>query len=304
MTEDVRQKVLIVDDDALNRQVLCDLLKTDCQVILAKNGEQALEKAAQHLPDLILLDVLMPDMDGYEVLQRLKADHRTSPISVIFITGMDTPEDEARAFQAGISDYITKPYHVPVVQARIALHLRLARHYHLLESLANIDALTEIPNRRHFDRILQEECRRASRSGQTLSLAMLDVDFFKQYNDHYGHAMGDRTLRAIATALRTGLHRPADLCARYGGEEFVLILPDTDHGGAITVADNIRASIEQLAIPHEHSAVSAYVTISVGMASCAGEQMQMTRPEELLALADSCLYQAKAHGRNRVEGTG
>lgn len=300
MSDAALQKILIVDDTALNRQLLNELLKDEHTVILAKDGEQALEKAAQHRPDLILLDVLMPGMDGYEVLRRLKADPRTADIAVIFITGLDSPEEEAKGLSLGGSDYIAKPFHAPVVQARVALHLKLARQRRLLESLANIDALTEIANRRQVDQALAGECRRASRAATPLSIALLDIDYFKQYNDHYGHAMGDQVLQDVAFTLNKGMGRPGDLAGRYGGEEFVLIMPGTNQDGAIALADGLRSKIEALAIAHEKSSIAACITVSIGTATAHGEEMP--RPDALLKIADERLYRAKALGRNRVVG--
>ena len=192
------QKVLVADDDAINREVLGELLKPEYTVLLARNGAQTLERAARHLPDLILLDVMMPDMDGYAVLRSLRDDPRTAQISVIFISGLDRPEDEANGLKMGASDYIVKPFNQTVVMARVALHLQVVRQRRMLERLANIDGLTELANRRRFDEMYNLEWQRARRSSRPLSLALLDIDAFKQYNDRYGHPAGDRALRSVA----------------------------------------------------------------------------------------------------------
>ncbi|WP_027468419.1 diguanylate cyclase [Deefgea rivuli] len=296
MTE--RQKILVVDDSASNRQLLGELLQADYTVLLAKNGEQALLRTRQQLPDLILLDVVMPEMDGYEVLSQLKADLHTASIGVIFITGLDTPADEERGLLLGASDYITKPFHPAVVKARVAVHMQVARQRRMLETLANIDALTELPNRRQLDAVLAAECSRAGRTGNPLSVALLDVDFFKPYNDFYGHAMGDRVLQSIARVLSGNLKRPCDVAARYGGEEFVLIMPDTPLDGALELAEALCRAIAELHIPHEKSTDYACVTVSIGIASSRAA-VQPTA-DSLLQVADSRLYQAKAAGRNRV----
>src|SRR3954470_13406986 len=165
MTVAEPQKVLIVDDDAGTRQILADLLKPDYTVLLAKNGAQTLERAARHLPDLILLDVMMPDMDGYDVLRRLRADPLTEPIAVIFISGLDRPEDEATGLKMGAADYITKPFNATVVMARVALHLEIVRQRRILEQMAHADGLTELANRRRFDQVYELEWQRARRSG-------------------------------------------------------------------------------------------------------------------------------------------
>lgn len=292
------QKVLIADDDAVNRQVLAELLKPEYTVLLAKNGEQALERAQRHAPDLVLLDVLMPDMDGYEVLRRLRADPQTAQITVIFISGLNRPEDEANGLKMGAADYIAKPYNATVVMARVALHLQLVRQRRMLERLANVDGLTELANRRRFDELYAVEWQRAQRNGRPLSLALLDIDAFKQYNDHYGHPAGDRALRAVARAAGAGLRRPADLAARYGGEEVVLLLPDTDAVQARHIMAGILEAIAALQLPHAASGVEPYLTVSVG-----GATLGEYGPEsaaELFEAADVQLYRAKHGGRNRI----
>jgi diguanylate cyclase (GGDEF)-like protein len=292
------QKVLVVDDAAINRQILADLLKTDHTVILAKSGDQALTLAAQHVPDLILLDVVMPEVNGYEVLRQLKADPRTAAIAVIFITGLDTPEDEEYGLTLGASDYITKPFNLAVVRARVRCHLQLARQRRMLETLANIDGLTEIANRRHFDERYAAEWAHAMHHGQPLSVAILDIDFFKDYNDRAGHAMGDRVLQAVASVLTDGLIRSTDLAARYGGEEFALLLPDTDAKGAMQLAERLRDATGRLAIPHPDAHGFGRITVSLGGATL--QQATQETAADLLKAADDHLYRAKKEGRNRV----
>jgi diguanylate cyclase (GGDEF)-like protein len=292
------QKVLIADDDPINRQVLAELLKPEYTVLLAKNGEQALERAMRHAPDLVLLDVLMPDMDGYEVLRRLRANPQTEHLAVIFISGLDRPEDEANGLKMGAADYIAKPFNATVVMARVALHLQLVRQRRMLERLANIDGLTELANRRRFDELYAVEWQRARRNGSPLSLALLDIDCFKQYNDHYGHPAGDRALRAVARTAAACVQRPADLAARYGGEELVLLLPDTDAAQARHVAEGLWTAIAGLQLAHAASRVAPVLTVSIG-----GATLGQHGPEnaaELFEAADSQLYRAKQEGRNRV----
>jgi diguanylate cyclase (GGDEF)-like protein len=298
MNIDQQQKVLVADDDAINREVLGELLKPDYTVVLARNGAQTLERAGRHLPDLILLDVIMPDMDGYEVLRRLRGDPQTAHIAIIFISGLDRPEDEANGLKMGASDYIVKPFNQTVVMARVALHLQVVRQRRMLERLANIDGLTELANRRRFDEVYEQEWQRSCQSGRPLSLALLDIDAFKQFNDRYGHPAGDRALRSVARTTGAAMHRPGDLAARYGGEELLLLMPETDAQSAHAIAEGLRAAIAGLAIPHEASSVAPVLTVSIGGATFdpAGNE----QPFELFEAADAQLYRAKQAGRDQV----
>lgn len=291
------QTVLVVDDEKQNRTLLAELLVDDCRIALAKNGAQALERAHELQPDLILLDVMMPDINGYEVIQALKSDDATRQIPVIFISALDSTADEERGLDLGAVDYITKPFHPSIVRKRVRNHLQSCHHRHLLENLAKIDSLTEIANRRRYDEALENEWRRCSRTHSPLSLAIIDVDHFKAYNDHLGHAEGDRVLRLIAKKLTEFVRRSGDLIARYGGEEFVLLLPNSSGPAAAHVGEEIRAGIEALHLPHPASAASPVVTISLG-----GITIQPTGGEidpQFFLAADAALYEAKAGGRNR-----
>ncbi|WP_151703147.1 GGDEF domain-containing protein [Nitrincola alkalilacustris] len=291
-------KILIVDDHVGSLHLLDSLLKVDHTVILAKTGEQALALARQQSPDLILLDVRMPDMDGYQVLKALKGDERTSTIPVIFITGLDRPEDEAQGLQMGAVDYIVKPFNSLVVRARVATHIKLVRQRRMLELLANIDGLTEMPNRRQFNTVFEAEWRRSRRNGLPLAIAVVDVDCFKQYNDHYGHAEGDRVLQALGRHLQLAAKRPGDLAARIGGEEFVLIMPGTDVDHALKVSEALRRQIEALGIKHEFSEVKPFITISIGLATSV--EAAIDSADMLFRRADERLYKAKGLGRNQV----
>jgi len=298
MTSEAKQRILIVDDERVNRAVLSTVLNDDHQVILAKSGEQALERLGIDAGiDLILLDVLMPDMDGYEVLRRIKQNDATKDIPVMFITALNTIGDEERGLNLGACDYIGKPFSPAIVKARVSNLLRFVRQRKLLETLAGRDGLTEIPNRRAFDQALTQEIGRSERSGQAFSLALLDIDYFKQFNDIYGHARGDEALKAVARAITSALRRPADIAARYGGEEFALVLPDAGPGGAYEFAETIRRAVEDLSMRHEGSAVAPHVTVSIGGITCSGAARDASA---LLAAADQQLYEAKRSGRNRV----
>ena len=308
-----KARILIVDDEKMNLKILVDLLKDDYTLVLARNGKQALNFSFHTPPpDLILLDVVMPYMGGYEVIKKLKDHDSTKDIPVIFITALSSMEDEEQGLKLGAVDYITKPFSPPIVKMRIHTHLRFVHQHRLLDKLAYLDALTEIPNRRRFDEMFKKEYARAQRNNSPLSLGMLDVDFFKQYNDNYGHAMGDRALHGIASALKNSLKRPADLVARYGGEEFAVILPETDAESASRVAQRVRKAVLDLQIPHLYSSVSKHVSISIGIVTMCFDSLNKKAPpaqgintddynrEKLLEQADRNLYFAKQNGRNRV----
>ena len=290
--------VLVVDDEKPNRDLLAELLKHDCRVILAKNGTQAIDRAHELQPDLILLDVLMPDMSGHQVIQALKHDDATRHIPVIFVSALDSPEDEERGLDLGAVDYITKPFHPSIVRKRVRNHLQSVHHRHLLENLAMIDSLTEIANRRRYNEALENEWRRCARSNSPLSLALIDVDHFKAYNDRQGHAAGDSVLRSIATTLTGFMRRPGDLAARYGGEEFILLLPQVDAEAAARIGNEIRTAVESMHLPHPDSPVSRYVTISLGGMTTNPRDGQVD--SQFFRKADVALYEAKAKGRNRV----
>jgi diguanylate cyclase (GGDEF)-like protein len=289
--------VLIVDDMPANIQLLAEVLKSDYRVRVASQGDKALEIACSDSPpDLILLDIMMPGMDGYEVCQRLKADEKTNAIPVIFVTAKSGADDEAYGLNLGAVDYITKPFHLPVVRARVKTHVNLKLKTDLLEDLALVDGLTYIPNRRRFDQALEQEWARACRERFPLALAMLDVDHFKAYNDHYGHGAGDDCLRRVADALKHTMQRPSDMVARYGGEEFALLMPNTDGSGACTIAERARLAVAESGLPHAYSPTAEHVTISIGVAAA---HPRAGAAEPLLLSADQALYQAKHSGRNR-----
>ena len=256
--------LLIFDDEKQNRLLLTELFGTTYKIIQAKNGVQALEKARQHRPDLILLDVLMPEMDGMDVLRELKRDDATRLIPVIFITALDSATDEENGLNLGAVDYISKPFHPPIVRVRVRNQLQLVHQRRLLEQLASLDGLTGIPNRRQFDATLLKEWHRCQRNQQPLSLIVADVDFFKKYNDALGHAAGDRVLQEVAATLRQAARRPGDLVARYGGEEFVLLLPETDATSAQALAEGLQQLLHSKALPHPDSSLGPWLTMSMG----------------------------------------
>ena len=262
-------KLLLVDDQPVNIQTLYQIFADDHEVFMATSGEQALALCRDKQPDLVLLDVIMPGMDGLETCQRLKEDDDTADIPVIFVTSQNSPEEETHGLEVGAVDFISKPVNPAVVRARVKTQLTLKAQTDALRMLASLDGLTGVPNRRIFDERLDAEWRACRRSGSPLSLLMVDVDHFKLYNDHYGHLDGDQCLKAVASALASSVERGRDMLARFGGEEFVCLLPDTDLEGAKHIAEKLRQAVEGLAIPHVESKTAATVTVSLGVATTA-----------------------------------
>ncbi len=290
--------VLIVDDVPVNLALMSAILENDCRTICTSDSAQVRSLALEHQPDLILLDIMMPGLNGFDVCELLKANPSTRDIPVIFLTSLTEEEDEERGLGLGAIDYITKPFSVPVVRARVRNHLELQRQRDLLERLSSIDGLTGISNRRALDGALEREWLRALRHESPLSLLMIDVDLFKQFNDGYGHIAGDECLKAVARTVAEQAGRAADLVARYGGEEFACILPDTCRGGAVRVAEKIRNAVIDLQIPHAFSSVAPQVTVSIGGATT--RPVKQLDAAELVRRADAQLYESKKSGRNRI----
>ncbi len=297
---DERPRILVVDDQPTNIQTLYQVLKGDYDVAMATDGSQAIDLCQRRPPDLVLLDVVMPGIDGFEVCRRLKTDPATRDVPVIFVTARDSTEDETLGLEVGAVDFIAKPVNPPVVRARVRTHIALKRQADLLRSMAFNDGLTGVANRRWFDERLQVEWLRCRRNKMPLSLILFDLDHFKAYNDRYGHQAGDDCLRAVASAMKSRLGRPADLLARYGGEEFVCLLPETPLEGARAKAEDLGRAVLELAIAHADSPTAPVVTISRGVAMAA--PALDGNPGELLQRADEHLYAAKRAGRNRTEG--
>ncbi len=295
-----KPRLLVVDDQPINIQVMHQIFATQYQVFMATSGQRALDFCHKTPPDLVLLDVVMPGMDGFEVCQALKADSTTSDIPVIFVTAHTDAAQETRGLDVGAVDFISKPVNPAVVRARVKTQLTLKLQSDLMRKLVFLDGLTGVFNRRYFDQQLAVETARSLRSRSPLALIMLDVDFFKRYNDHYGHQAGDDCLRDIAATLKESLRRPADLVARYGGEEFACILPDTAFEDALLIAADLEKNVRLRNIPHAASQVSDVVTISLGVAGQPGNVA--SDASKLLALADAQLYCAKNAGRARVWG--
>ncbi|KOX99705.1 diguanylate cyclase [Pseudomonas nunensis] len=293
-----RPKLLIVDDQPTNIRVLHELFREDFDVFMATSGEQAITVCHVQQPDLILLDVVMEGMDGYEVCRRLKADTATQGIPIIFITAQQQESEELLGLELGAVDFISKPINPVIVKARVRTHLTLKLQSDLLRSMAMMDGLTGVANRRKFDEDISADWRLCFREQKPLSLILADVDFFKRYNDRYGHQAGDGCLKSVARALSETVGRPYDLVARYGGEEFACVLPKTDLSGAVEIAQRMQERVRALGIEHSASDVDRVVTISLGVATLtpSGD----LEYQALIEAADKQLYEAKSAGRGRV----
>jgi len=304
--------ILIVDDNPDNLSVLNSALAGQgYRVLSKKSGEDAIRTAEKRNPDLILLDILMPGIDGFETCRRLKQDDRLKEIPVIFMSALSDTVDKIRGFEIGGVDYVTKPFQQEELHARINTHLTIRKlqeelrsRNELLQEMVSLDGLTGIANRRRFDEVLERELKRHTRDRLPLSLILCDIDYFKLYNDTYGHQEGDHCLKKVAACLKKAANRETDLAARYGGEEFVLICSNTDADGAAIVADNIRQHLEDTGIEHRASKVCGTVTISMGIRTAAPEEA--LSPESIIREADEALYEAKKSGRNcfRTKKTG
>lgn len=289
--------ILVVDDMTTTLLLLHDLLKDTYEVKIAKSGTKALEiLESPNDIDLILLDIEMPDINGYDVCKRIKNNETIKNIPIIFITGRTSQEDEEYGLNLGAIDYITKPFNKAIVKLRIKNYLDLKIKNDMLEKLSMYDGLTNIRNRRYFDETFEKTFSEIKRDKKSLAVLMIDIDFFKPYNDNYGHGQGDETLRKVAKALEKTIKRASDFVARYGGEEFVILLKDINKDGVEAVANNLLNAVRELKITHEFSKIENYVTISIG-ASFYNSNSDITKLE-LLLKADETLYNVKNSGRN------
>jgi len=290
--------ILIIDDNPRSIKALSLLIRDFGQVIFATSGEAGIAMTIKTKPDLILLDVEMPGMNGYEVCRQLKGDVATRSSGIIIVTSHDSVEHEVAALEAGAADFITKPLNAPVVRARVKTQLLVKKQADELHRQAEQDGLTGIYNRRYFDSYFEQEWRRHQRQRSSLGLALVDVDHFKAYNDSYGHQQGDECLRSVALGLKAALRRPGEFVARYGGEEFAVVLPYTDDQELLRIGPWLCEQVRALKIPHGWSEASDFVSVSVGLVSCvAGKVCNHT---QMLGQADEALYQAKASGRDRA----
>ena len=290
--------ILAVDDSPENLDLIKNILEPYYTVKVAPSSKLALQIARSQKPDLILLDIMLDEISGYEICHHLKEDDSTRNIPVIFLTAKRSEADEVQGFKIGASDYITKPFSPAIVLARVKTQIHLKAKTDLLEKLASLDGLTEIPNRRAFDSALERQFNQAKRTNTPLSLLIMDIDNFKLFNDHYGHPMGDDCLRRVANALTRQTQRPEDLVARLGGEEFSILLPNTDNFGAAMRAEKYRLAIENLKIHQANNSPLPYVTVSVGVGTVIAHTHDSV--QGLLQAADDALYRAKRQGRNQV----
>ncbi len=307
-------KMLLVEDSKMTLKMLSDYLANMGlrNLLTAETGKDALEIFGKERPDIVLLDVLLPDIDGFEVAKQIRALERGENWSaIIFLSSMSEDEDVARGIEAGGDDYLMKPVSEVVLKAKIRAMRRLVEMQRALvdvsrqlnvankelQRLSITDGLTGIANRRMFDEMLSREWRRCARMQKPLSLIMVDIDYFKQYNDNYGHQMGDACLKQVAEQVSRSASRPGDLATRYGGEEFALILGETDSNGAKWVANHIRQHVADLKLEHPASP-SHFLSVSCGVSTVVpGDKLSL---ETLLKTADHALYMAKTQGRDQI----
>jgi diguanylate cyclase (GGDEF)-like protein len=288
--------ILVIDDEKSNILALTGILSEDYRVLAVMDSLDAVETVLEDMPDLILLDILMPEMDGYEIITALKANEKTQHIPVIFITGLDTAEAEEKGLVLGAADYIPKPFNAAIVKIRVRNQVKILDQYRTIERISLLDQLTGIPNRRSFENRIRLEWGKAAREQMPLSLLVIDIDRFKIYNDTYGHQQGDTVLQTLAQSFSVILKRPADFAARWGGEEFTVLLPNTNPSGAMEVAEQMRHYIENMVIVLNDTITR--ITLSIGVFTrMPGFSCSI---DEFITNADKALYRAKNTGRNRV----
>ena len=308
-----RPTVLVIDPSASNRALICECLRQlpEVRTMATGDSEQALQMVRETWPSLILLDTTQQDINGIELTKIIRAwelsrtETGISPWTpIVFLSSVTDEDTLAQGILAGGDDFLCKPVSEVVLLAKVRAMLRISTRqqeicevHRQLKEVANLDSLTGIPNRRHFDDTLAIEWKRCLRNEIPLSIVLSDVDFFKQFNDIYGHQAGDFCLKAVASSLSESLFRIEDTVARYGGEEFVAILPGTDANGAYAVAERMRQSARDLCIPHERG-IDGHVSCSFGVAST--HPSADMAPQQLIKTADTSLYAAKSAGRNRV----
>jgi diguanylate cyclase (GGDEF)-like protein len=290
--------ILIVEDNPMNLKVLDTIVSNKYDTVLATTGTEAIEKAKSNDVDLILLDIMLPELDGYTVCKILKDSDYCKSTPIIFVTALNSHEDELKGLECGGVDFITKPFSAPIVMARIDTHLKLRQRTKELCKLATVDPLTSIANRRAFDENIKLEWKKSMIELTPLSIVMIDADHFKIYNDSYGHQKGDVCIQEIAKAIEEALDTDKNLVARYGGEEFVVILTECDKECAMQSAKRIKDSIYNANIPYDKSPISDRVTVSIGISTCTPSKNIDTKT--LIDNADKALYVSKNSGRDKI----
>lgn len=291
------ENILIIDDSSVQADMLRSILEEDYQITTANTAEEGLRLAKAGNFSLVLLDVIMPEMDGFQMLKALQEEVITRHIPVILITSLGDSEHEERGLILGAVDYISKPYHPHIVKARVNTHVKLYRYRRQVEQQSMVDSLTGVPNRRSYDDCHQKRWQDAIRLGIPISICMIDIDNFKRYNDTFGHPAGDKAITAVARTATAYLRRGTDFFARYGGEEFIAIIQGDTAEAAFKQMCRVRQEVEGLHIPHCPEA-GPWVTISIGGITVIPRVSDSY--ETHLKIADTMLYDAKRHGRNRV----
>lgn len=295
-----QERILIIDDSPVQADRLRSILQDDYAITLANTAEMGLKYAREGNYDLVLLDVVMPEMDGFVLLKKLQEEVITQHTPVILITSLNDVENEERGLTLGAVDYITKPYHPPIVRARVNTHIKLCRYRQQVEQKAMIDPMTGVANRRGYDTCHYRKWQDAVRLKTPISLCMMDIDKFKVYNDTFGHPAGDKVIRAVAKVANDYLRRSTDFFARYGGEEFVAIIQGSEAEMAFAQMKQLREAVERLHIPHNPE-VSQWITVSIGGITVRPKLSDSY--DTYLKIADTMLYDAKRFGRNQVVWT-
>ncbi len=298
-----KQKILIVDDNKINNELLTKALEKDYELVLFYSGKKALEYFKEDIPDLVLLDIMMPDLNGYDLLKEMKKDVETKDIPVIFLTAMSDTKYEEYGLELGAIDYITKPYSIPIIKTKIRNHLISLKNLEELKIDSFEDSLTKISNRRMFEKEFEKVVLDSKENKYSISVLMIDIDYFKKFNDTYGHLEGDEILFKVAQTLVKVMKRKEDFVARWGGEEFIGLLKNLDPKEASLMGEKVRDSIEKLMIAHKSSDLvnesgERFLTVSVGVATLDGDKD--INYENIVEQADKALYMAKKSGRNKV----
>jgi len=288
--------LLIVDEFSSDLQMLQEVFSESYQILIANNAEAAHSLCRLKLPELVLIDLDMPELDGFELCRQFKADKTIASIPIIFLASRLNEDAELRALDEGAVDFIAKPFHNNVIQARVRTQITVKRQTELLQKMTFVDGLTGLYNRRFFDDRIESEFHRSRRTGSFLSILLINIDDFKSYNDHYGHEAGDECLQRIAQCIRKCCKRPGDFVARFSGSELACLLPDTSVINAFPFAQDLERHVRELAIGHAHSSVANVATISLGVVSRTGVEESSVFVE----LAKIALANAKEQGRARA----